>query len=41
MDRDCKGYSSIPDADRVEVTQRVNSRVERQQSNCNGLHWGL
>ena len=37
----CKGYSSIPDADRVELTQRVDSRVERQQSDCNGLHWGL
>ncbi len=37
----CNGYSSIPDADRVKLTQRVDSRVERQQSNCNGLHWGL
>ena len=31
----------MPDADHVKLTQRVDSRVECQQSNCNGLHWGL
>lgn len=29
--RSCNGYSSIPDADRVKLTQRVDSRVGRQR----------
>ncbi len=42
--RDCLAISAAYIAVfqmRTKLTQRVDSRVERQQYNCNGLHWGL